>query len=54
MMNGQMYTEIPVVFENVRFHRATNIPNEGTYCGADVRYFMISLVHVGCFICVLS
>ena len=53
-MNGQMYTEIPVVFEDVRFHRATNIPKEGTYCGADIRSFMIALVHVDCLMCVLS
>jgi hypothetical protein len=30
IMNRQVYTEIPVVFEDVRFHRATNIPKEGT------------------------
>ena len=36
MMNGQMYTKTPVVFEDVRFHRATNIPKEGTYCDADI------------------
>jgi hypothetical protein len=36
-MKGQMYTEIPIVFEEVRFHRATNIPKEGKYCGAVVR-----------------
>jgi hypothetical protein len=53
MMNGQMYTKIPVVFEDVRFHRATNISKEGTYCGADVRSFMIALVHVRCLMCVL-
>jgi len=51
-MNGRMYTEIPVVFEDVRFHRATNIPKEGTYCGADVRYFMIASVRVDCLMCV--
>ncbi|XP_071447989.1 fatty acid synthase-like [Hetaerina americana] len=30
MMKGKLYTELPVVFENVRFLRATNIPKEGT------------------------
>ena len=34
IMNKQVYTEIPVVFEDVRFHRFTNIPAEGTYCVA--------------------
>jgi hypothetical protein len=34
VMNGQMHTEIPVVFEDVQFKRATNIPKEGKYCGA--------------------
>lgn len=29
MMRGELYTEVPVVFENVRFIRATNIPKEG-------------------------
>jgi hypothetical protein len=34
IMNRQVYIEIPVVFEDVRFHRATNIPKEGTYHSA--------------------
>lgn len=29
MVKGQPYTEIPIVFENVKFHRATNIPKDG-------------------------
>jgi len=29
IMNGQVYTEIAVVFEDVHFHRATIIPAEG-------------------------
>ncbi|NP_001037478.1 p270 [Bombyx mori] len=29
MMMGELYTEVSVVFENVRFQRATNIPKEG-------------------------
>ncbi|GBP45810.1 Fatty acid synthase [Eumeta japonica] len=29
MMMGELYTEFSVVFENVRFQRATNIPKEG-------------------------
>jgi len=29
IMNRKVYTEMPVVFEDVRFHRATNIPAEG-------------------------
>lgn len=30
MMRGELYTEVPVVFENVRFLRATNIPKDGS------------------------
>ncbi|XP_069677436.1 fatty acid synthase-like isoform X2 [Periplaneta americana] len=30
LMCGQLYTEVPVVFENVQFHRATSIPKEGS------------------------
>ncbi|XP_072934221.1 fatty acid synthase [Epargyreus clarus] len=30
MMMGELYTEASVVFENVRFQRATNIPKDGT------------------------
>lgn len=30
MMTGQPYTEVSVVFENVKFNRATTIPKEGT------------------------
>nr|CAD7400388.1 unnamed protein product [Timema cristinae] len=29
LMNGQLYTDVPIVFENIRFQRATNIPKEG-------------------------
>ncbi|VVC88813.1 unnamed protein product [Leptidea sinapis] len=29
MMMGELYTEVSVVFENVRFQRATNVPKEG-------------------------
>ena len=53
-MNRQVYTEIPVVFEDVRFHRATNIPKEGKYCGADIQSFMIAVMRVDCLMCVLS
>ncbi|PNF15064.1 hypothetical protein B7P43_G16762, partial [Cryptotermes secundus] len=28
-MTGQNYTEVPIVFEDVRFHRATSIPKQG-------------------------
>lgn len=28
-MRGELYSEVPVVFENVRFQRATNIPKDG-------------------------
>ena len=44
IMNRHMYTEMPVVFEDVRFHRATIIPKEGKYCGAVVWSFMIALM----------
>lgn len=30
MMMGELYTEISVVFENIRFERATNIPKDGS------------------------
>lgn len=30
MMRGELYTEVSVVFEDVRFLRATNIPSEGS------------------------
>jgi len=53
-MNGRLFIEIPVVFEDVRFHRATIIPKEGKYCGAVVWSFMIALMYVDCLICVLS
>ncbi|KAL0266678.1 UNVERIFIED_CONTAM: hypothetical protein PYX00_009160 [Menopon gallinae] len=29
MMRGELYTQLSIVFENVRFNRATNIPKEG-------------------------
>ncbi|PNF24204.1 hypothetical protein B7P43_G16135, partial [Cryptotermes secundus] len=29
LMTGQNYTEVPIVFEDVRFHRATSIPKQG-------------------------
>lgn len=29
MMMGELFTEVSVVFENIRFQRATNIPKEG-------------------------
>jgi len=51
IMNRQVQTEIPVVFEDVRFHRATIIPKEGKYCGAVVWSFMIALMHVDCLMC---
>jgi len=50
-MNGKLSTEIPVVFEDVRFHRATNIPKEGKYCGAVVRSIMIAVMDVDCLMC---
>uniref|UniRef100_A0A8D8UL46 Fatty acid synthase n=1 Tax=Cacopsylla melanoneura TaxID=428564 RepID=A0A8D8UL46_9HEMI len=30
LMRGELYTEVPVVFENVKFMRATNVPKDGT------------------------
>jgi len=53
-MNRQLYTETHVMFEDVRFHRATNIPKDGKYCGAVLRSFMIAVMHVDCLMCVLS
>lgn len=29
LMRGELFSEVPVVFENVRFQRATNIPKDG-------------------------
>ncbi|XP_035740326.1 fatty acid synthase-like [Vespa mandarinia] len=29
MMIGQLYTELPVVIENIKFNRATTIPKKG-------------------------
>ena len=56
IMNRQVYTEIPVVFEDVHFHRATNIPKDGTYCGAVGWSCMIAVmhvvIHVACLVCV--
>ena len=49
--NGQMYTEMPIVFEDVHFHRATNIPKEGMYCGTVRWSFMIAVIHVVCLMC---
>ena len=53
IMNRQMYTKIPVVFEDVRFHRATIIPKEGKYCGAVGWSVMMSVMRVVCLMCVL-
>ncbi|KAJ9600110.1 hypothetical protein L9F63_009586, partial [Diploptera punctata] len=30
LLHGQLYTDLSVVFENVQFHRATNIPKDGS------------------------
>jgi len=46
IMNRQMCTETPIVFEDVRFHRATNIPKEGMYCGTVRWSLMIAVIHV--------
>lgn len=29
LMRGEIYTDMNIVFEDVRFHRATNISKEG-------------------------
>jgi hypothetical protein len=34
IMNSQLHTELPVVFEDVQFYRATIIPKEGRYSSA--------------------
>jgi hypothetical protein len=52
IINKQMYPVMPVVFEDVRFIRATNIPKEGKCCGAVVQSFMIAVFQVDCFMCV--
>lgn len=31
MMRGELYNEVSVVFEDVRFLRATNIPKDGNF-----------------------
>jgi len=51
IMNRQVYTEIPVVFEDVHFYRATNIPKEGMYCGTVRWSFMIAVMNVVCLMC---
>jgi hypothetical protein len=33
LMTGQDYTDVPIVFEDVRFNRATIIPKQGLYNG---------------------
>lgn len=30
LMRGEIFSEVPVVFENIRFQRATNIPKDGS------------------------
>jgi hypothetical protein len=52
LMKGRTYSEIPIVFEEVQFHRATNIPKEGKNCGGGVQSFMIAVIQVGCLTCV--
>jgi hypothetical protein len=37
LMTGQHYTEVPIVFEDVRFHKATSIPKQGL-CDSIVHY----------------
>jgi hypothetical protein len=37
LMTGQNYAEVPIVFEDVRFHRATSIPKQGL-CNNVFRY----------------
>ena len=29
MILGQLYTQLPIVFENVKFNRATTVPKDG-------------------------
>jgi hypothetical protein len=29
LMADEKYTDVPIVFEDVRFHRATSIPKQG-------------------------
>lgn len=29
LMRGELYTEVPIVFENIKFMRATNVPKDG-------------------------
>jgi hypothetical protein len=38
LMTGQIYTNMSVVFEDVQFHRATNIPKEGL-CNNRTHHF---------------
>jgi hypothetical protein len=42
-MTGQIHTNVPVVFEDVRFHRATNIPKEGL-CNVTVSPYVCMYV----------
>jgi hypothetical protein len=52
LMKGKTYGEIPIVFEEVQFQRATNIPKKGKYCGTVVRSFLTAVIQLGCLMCV--
>jgi hypothetical protein len=43
LMAGQLYTEVSVVFKNVQFHRATNIPKEGMYISILIRVVCLEI-----------
>jgi hypothetical protein len=47
LMTGKVDTNVPVVFEDVHFHRATNIPKEGLYDTVHCSYSVciIYIVH---------
>lgn len=44
LMAGQLYTEVSVVFKNVQFHRATNIPKEGVYISILIRVACLEII----------
>jgi hypothetical protein len=37
LITGKHYTNVPIVFEDVQFHRATIIPEQGS-CNSIIHY----------------
>lgn len=41
-MRGELYTDVSVVFEDVRFHRATNLPKDGMICFVHIILIVVT------------